>query len=511
MIASNRRRHGLGLLMALASLSLLAWHLDRPALWLDESASAVATQRSWPHLWLLLRGDDAPLVPFYALLKALTSATTTMFPAAAQHPELLLRWPSALAAVLAAWLLTVWLGRFVPAPAVLGCGVFLLATAGFSRYGQEARPYAVVLLVAITATVLWERMVNDGRRWAGPYVLAVVALIAANSLAGTLVLAHLVAALIAPGRSRRWSALRRTVAAAAAAGLLVAPLAVTVTRNGGGASRYPTLTPENLSLAFIHLFTGGDHRVFWIGTLLPFAGLGLTRVISQEYGFVARLAAAWAIVPPLVLLPAVLTRPNLLIGRYLMFVVPAWAVLGGLGVVSAIELIRRVTGHRTPAVVVAAGLLAGAVVSQVPWMEQVREPGGHGEDLRPGLAAAEALENARLPIYVTTQLGAIEVGAYDRAAEGRLIDLHIQRDLTSIWPTADPPPVRAAELRTAPTLLLLMRAAHQPGCDTTAPEPDAAVVARCLPPALQHRKYQVISFQRSPAWTFALLRRPVGR
>jgi hypothetical protein len=506
-----RRRHGLGLLMALATLGLLTWRLSGPALWLDESASAVATQRTWPNLWLMLRGSDAPLVPYYALLKVLTTATTDLFPQAASHPEVLFRWPSVVAAVLGVWLLTVWLARFSSGPVVLGTGVFLLASLGLSRYGQEARPYAFVLLAAIACTVAWTRMIDDGRaRRLLLYALTVVVLIAANSLAAVLVAAHLVAALTAPEPGRRRSAVRRTVVGAGLGGLVVSPLAANAVLHGGGATRFPPLDPDNLGTAFLHLFTSGTHPVLWMGALLPFSVLGLTRVTSPAYRFVARIAAAWALVPPAVLLPAVMVRPNLLLGRYLMFVVPAWAVLGGLGVATVFELLTRLARFRTVAGLLTVALLGAAVWTQIPALVQVRWPGGHGEDIRPALAAANSSQYLHLPMYVFGRYGAVEIGAYDRRYERRMIGMLEQRTLRSIWPAADPVAVRSQQLRLAPELVLLMRTSSaKANCTDVTMERTSKDVVRCMPAPLRSRHYRVLSFRREGRnWTFALLRRP---
>ena len=84
---------------AVVSAVLLAWDLGRPALWLDESASVVATQRSWPNVVRLLHGPDAPLVPYYVLLKLTSGTTRRLLPAAIHHPELVARWPSMVVAV----------------------------------------------------------------------------------------------------------------------------------------------------------------------------------------------------------------------------------------------------------------------------------------------------------------------------------------------------------------------------------------------------------------------------
>ena len=155
----------LALGVAAATLTMMVWGLGRPALWLDESASVIATQRTWAGLWVLLSGTDAPLVPYYALLKAACSAATSIAPSSAASPEVLYRWPSVVVTVLSAWALTLWLARRCPPELAIGTGVLLLATGSFSRYAQEARPYVFVLGGSRGArTILWTRLVRDRRR-----------------------------------------------------------------------------------------------------------------------------------------------------------------------------------------------------------------------------------------------------------------------------------------------------------------------------------------------------------
>jgi hypothetical protein len=125
--------------MAAATLAMMAWGLHRPALWLDESASVIATQRTWAGLWALLSGTDAPLVPYYAVLKAASSAVTSVAPGSAASPEVLFRWPSVAVTVLAVWALTLWLARRCPPELAIVTGALLLAMGSFSRYAQEAR------------------------------------------------------------------------------------------------------------------------------------------------------------------------------------------------------------------------------------------------------------------------------------------------------------------------------------------------------------------------------------
>ena len=234
-VAARWHQHGLALVVAVAALAMMLWGIERPALWLDESASVVATQRTWGGLWVMLGGTDAPLVPYYALLKVASSAVTVITPSAVLAPEVLFRWPSVVVTVLAVWALTLWLSRRCPPELAICTGALLLAIGSFSRYGQEARPYAFVLAAAVACTILWTRLIHDqSRRWVALYALAVVALVAAHLLAATLVVAHLVAAAVTASRKDRRSAVLRT-AGAATLGLLVAsPFALAASLNGQG-------------------------------------------------------------------------------------------------------------------------------------------------------------------------------------------------------------------------------------------------------------------------------------
>src|SRR3954470_15077437 len=103
-----RKAVSAGLVSAAAALGTLLWGLREPALWLDESASVVAVQRTWPALWRLLQGSDAPLAPYYVVLKVFTEVIAGLG-GAGLAPELLYRLPSVAAAVLAVWALSRWL------------------------------------------------------------------------------------------------------------------------------------------------------------------------------------------------------------------------------------------------------------------------------------------------------------------------------------------------------------------------------------------------------------------
>jgi mannosyltransferase len=142
-----------------SAAAVLGWGLNVPALWLDESATVVATQRDWGALWRLHEGSEAPLVPFYAVVKVVVAAVGAVLPEGALPLEVLYRLPSVVAAVLAVGVLAAWLARHATRGVVVASVGVLLLMPSFSLYGQAARPYAVALAVAVLATVAWSRLV----------------------------------------------------------------------------------------------------------------------------------------------------------------------------------------------------------------------------------------------------------------------------------------------------------------------------------------------------------------
>jgi hypothetical protein len=218
------------------------------------------------------------------------------------------------------------------------------------------------------------------------------------------------------------------------------------------------------------------------------------------------------VVPLVALFPLVLFRPNLLQGRYLMFVLPGWAILGGLSVVILMDLVRRGLA-RVPSPLLATasygvGVLAvaGVVVSQVATLQGVRTPWGHGEDIRPALAAAQREEQAGLPIVVSPHINSLEIAAYARADEPRLAGVHVQRDQPTIWASVDPVARRKHDLRQHMRVVLLLKASRTEECRWSPRNSSATYVSRCLPQPFQEGGYQVESAEAvGREWTFAVL------
>lgn len=503
----------LGLLGALATTLALTWGLGRPALWLDEAASAIAVQRSWDDLWTLSEGPEAPLLPYYVLLKLFCGAVRVVHPALLDHPEILFRLPSALVTVLAGWILAAWASRYAPARVVVATGALLLLTTGFTRFGQEARPYAAVLLLAVLATVLWSALAHDLRfRWIPAYALCIAAMIAMHTLSAGLVAAHLLAALVCrPGR-RRWPIVWRTGLAGALGLAIASPLILLTAGNGTGPiTVYPDITPRYTLAVFVRLFTTEPEPLLFVGPVFLLAVVGLTQLSPGPTVFIARLAACWALIPLVAMAPVLVIHPNLLVARYALFVVPAWALLAGLGVAALGDLVRpaRRPGLGTAlASAVTLALIAGAAVAEAPSHLAIRKPAGHGEDIRPALELAMRPEYAKLKIAVSSRNASVAVGVYAKKQEKRLALQRIQRDQPYIWPI----PLTGEEakkiLRKQDRLILLQRIQSDPGCRQEQNPVPVAEIERCRPSFLGKIGFRVQKVEpAAPGWAFAVLER----
>lgn len=323
-------------------------------------------------LWELLHHIDAVHALYYLLLR----------PFAAFDGEFAARLPSALAVAAAAFGVAA-IGRRSAAPrlgteagseAGAGAGAEAGLFAGLvyavlpmvSRYGQEARSYALVSAVAVAAT--WVLLGERRSRYVGYGLL--VALLGWFHLYALLLLpAH--AVVVARGRGRGeivpWSV------SVAGAGLLLAPLAV-VASGQRDEQLFWLKVPGLGDLAGfgVEMVGGGQP---WRATLLPALLLALLVALVLLGAWYGRRSRTAAVAVPWLLLPVAL---SFLISqvypvynaRYVMFVLPAVALLAGVGLVA---LRRAPLRWAVLAVLVALSTTAHLAV---------REPTARPDDLR---------------------------------------------------------------------------------------------------------------------------------
>ncbi|WP_231921156.1 glycosyltransferase family 39 protein [Micromonospora auratinigra] len=168
---------------ALLTLVATLAGIGHAQLWRDELATWSAATRPVGDLVRLAGTIDAATGPYYLFVHGWTAVFGTS-PTA-------LRLPSALA-VTAAAALTARLGERLAGPrAGLLAGLLLAVVPSTSRYGQEARPYALATLLAVLATLLLVEALRrpSWPRWTG-YALTVAALGLTHLIALTLLAAH---------------------------------------------------------------------------------------------------------------------------------------------------------------------------------------------------------------------------------------------------------------------------------------------------------------------------------
>ncbi|MFI6596057.1 glycosyltransferase family 39 protein [Nonomuraea sp. NPDC050536] len=367
----------------LVAAAVACWGLATPSLWRDESVSVSAARMPLSQLRLLLGDIDAVHALYYLLLRPFITLPLPVEAAA--------RLPSVLAFAGAALGVTV-IGRRLAGPlAGLAGGLIYAVTPIAVRYAQEARSYALVSAVAVLATWLLLRLADRPARW--PYV----AYAASLALLGYL---HLYAMLLLPAHAvaawfsgRRWA-----LVPMAAAGLALVPLAL-VASGQREAQVFWLKKPDWSDVASFPVEVAGSVPAAIV--LFALAAWGVRRAWPVALCAVLPVALSFAISQ---LQP--IYHP-----RYVLFAVPALALLAGVGAASLL----RAWWPAVPAVTVFAVLTYGT-------QQAIRLPDSRPDDLRTLAATLEAGERPGDAVLFVPQRYRLFVAAYSRPYD-RLVDL----------------------------------------------------------------------------------------
>ncbi|MEV0260758.1 glycosyltransferase family 39 protein [Streptomyces sp. NPDC050617] len=319
-------------LVGLLVLAVCLWGIGRRPLDHDEYATWWAATLPHADLSRLLHHTDALLAPYYVFMHGWT--------ALAGDSATALRLPSALAMGAVSGL-TALLGRrlFDDARTGVAAGVLTALAPNAAQYGQEARPYAFAALFAVAATLALLRALD--RPGAVRWLLYGVALALA-------VLSHPLAAAVLPAHLAWARAGRRTAAWAVSAccGLLpVLPLAALGVRGGQTGQVGWNLTGWRSVVTMPYLLFGSP-AVAAFGLLCALAALVAAR---DRVGPLA----LWALLP-LPVTAATTGELHLFQERYLLFTLPAWALLAACG---AVRVLGPYVTRRRAAAVTAAALV----------------------------------------------------------------------------------------------------------------------------------------------------------
>jgi mannosyltransferase len=292
--------------------------------------------------------------------------------------ELATRLPSALAMAAAAAGVAAIGRRLVSPRAGLFAGLAFAALPEISWYGQDARSFALVTALATAASYLLVRALGAGRsrrKWLAAYGLSLAAAGLVNIFALALIPAHGLTVALAlrrqgSGPARR-SLLAGWLAAVVPAAAMVGPLLALAWAQRG--QEHWLKKPGLRTLLAMRYLVGPQALVIVvllvIGCAIAVSVLGgPARAGTDWSASVPALCLPWLLVPPALLLGGSLIQPVYTL-RYVLFILPALALLAGVALAS----LGRAAGAIALAVVVLIG---------VPAQVDVRRHAAHGDNIR---------------------------------------------------------------------------------------------------------------------------------
>jgi mannosyltransferase len=179
--------------------------ISTPSYWRDESATLAAIKRPLGDLIRMLGNVDAVHGAYYLMMWPIEHVFGP--------GELVMRLPSAVAVAVGAAFVAATGRRLISPWAGLAAGLIYAFLPVTSRYGQEARSYAMVMTVAAIASYLLVRTLaaepHRQRRWLVGYAASIAALGILNIFGLLLVPAHAVTMALYCRRALREPAPRK--------------------------------------------------------------------------------------------------------------------------------------------------------------------------------------------------------------------------------------------------------------------------------------------------------------
>lgn len=354
--------------------AVLGWFslrgIGRRSFWSDEGVTATVVSGSWADFTHGLR-TEPNFALYYSILRGWARVSDT---------ELWIRLPSALLAIATVPVLYSVSRRLFGTRAA-SIAIALFAFNGVVvAYAREARPYALVLFTSTLATLLFLRAIDrpSGGRWAA-WATAALGVMLSHPVAVTVVVAHVVV-LVVSRRAVPWRVVLRSTLVSLVVVVIIGQRFLQVGRTQ--LSWIPR-TDADLILSVASFLAGGS----WVWPLACTGIAALILIVAAVRGggdgrppwhcepFAPRwstmVVACWAVIP-FALTVLVSLRQPLLVPRYLIFAVPAFAVVAGAGI-ARLPL---------PAAIVAAGVV---ITLMIPMTTDFL--GGPRQDWREAAAA----------------------------------------------------------------------------------------------------------------------------
>lgn len=274
-------------------------------------------------------------------------------------------------------------------------------------------------------------------------------------------LAQLIAAAAWMRRCEGRTATMRTGAAGL---MLLTPWVVWVAEYGiGPASKTPArLTAPKVAQLLLRTVSADGMSTVAAAFLVAVALAG-TLALLRDRGRRddAVMLICWAIAGPLALTGYAVINPVVLVPRYCLASLPAWAALSAAGAISLagrgevpVPGASRPGRRRHLAGAVACVAVAAAAVSQLPSQIAVRSATGHGEDIRPVAALALSPRWAGVAVLPASRVTALELASYAPRLDPRIVGWHLTPD-TEIFPTRAAAALHQAALDNRPMLIIV--------------------------------------------------------
>lgn len=345
--------------VAVVAALVAAFGVNRPQMSNDELATWHAATLTWPDFWRLLGTVDAVHGLYYVLMR--------LWLPVAGDSTTALRAPSvAAAAVAAAAVVLLGVRLFGPQTGVVA-GLLFTAVPAVSSAAQDARSYSMVIALSVVATLALLRALEwpTWRRWAvyGVLILALGYLhfVALLVLAAHLLLFRATWRGTSDMRVWRWLA-PLTVAVAGMVPLLSIADGQSaqigwIKADGKAISRFPLELSGSMSLALV-----------LVG--LALIACTASAVLPRRFriGPLASLLV-WALLPP-VFVYATFPVLHMFLARYVLFALPAWALLAAVGVTRAAAIARL--RHPAGLAVVQLVVVAAAAYLALPGQAAAR-------------------------------------------------------------------------------------------------------------------------------------------
>ena len=396
-----------GAVVVSAGLSFVS--IGRGSFDLDESVSVTLARASWHSFSHTILHREANMSFFYLLLRGWILLG---------HSEAVVRTFSVLAAAVAVAAIMVVARQLFDRKTAVIAGVLLAVDPLIVVFAQDARGYALSLLLVTASSALFARAVTGDSSWGTWAAYAVVSVLATytNFWVALVLVGHAASLAFLPPGTAPW---RRYLPTAVVLGALLVPLALLIrTAYEGGVN---WAAGSSAGKVFTKVRTALPHAVIDVAVLgVVVVLVALVIVVRRQprasvvmTQWPVMFALCWMVVPFIIVIALSLTYEPVLVLRYLGICFPPFVMLVGYG-------LSRLSNANVARLAL-AGLVVVSGVGLALWYRK-----GAPEDFRGAVAAVAAAARPGDGVVVFAPYNRIPVEWYmadHPSAEARLVPL----------------------------------------------------------------------------------------